>query len=39
MIIEKFDAIPLRIPFIKRGAGTPVPLNPSDTLMSSGAGA
>jgi len=38
MIIEKIEAIPLRIPFDKRGAGTPVPLNPSHTLVSSGAG-
>lgn len=32
MIIEKIEAIPLRIPFERRGAGTPTPLNPSDAL-------
>lgn len=30
MVIEKIEAIPLRIPFDKCGAGMPVPLKPSD---------
>ena len=32
MIIERIEALPLRVPFVPRPAGVPVPLNPSDAL-------